>query len=544
MPLPEPKTPWPPPQLNTPVQDQRRWSAWWSGDPDKLTDVYYGQAYPTREDSFERAPMGRGITGPRQRWFWGQPTPDGEQRSKLHVPVPAEIARVSADICYANPPTITVDDKALQPVVDELLGEQAHTLLHESAESGAALGHQWLRVGIDRAVEPDGPIISQIDADAAFPSFRYGRVAEVLFVSEWDIDGAIWRHLELHSAGLIEHGVYRGDPHNIGTRMDVRELQATAHLAPHLVELLDGRRGIVTGLQRIACVGISNQRTIAWRNNPAAKDWGRPDIAGVEQMFDAIDDTWTSWMRDLRHGRSRIHIPNTYLRSAGPGRGAVADIDRELYVGLQVPPGEKGMELTATQFAIRWQEHQQTFLALLERAYGGSGYSPQTFGLNETTALTAAESNQRAVRTGWTRSGKLRRQKMGIIRLTRLTMEMQGVHFGGPVQNASKLGVQVRFPETVTETQAARAQAAQLYQAARAMSIETLVKLAQPDLDETAHQQEVDRIKAEDAAAMPPSPLDEFADAEDSGGSGEGPDDGDGPPRSGRPDGPPSGGRP
>jgi hypothetical protein len=134
-----------------------------------------------------------GIAGrPSQDSSGGNPRTDvGQQRTKLHVPTAADIAAVSADLLFGQPPSITVeDDQATQDRIDELIGEEVQTKLHEAAEVGAALGHSYLRVGWDLEIDPDGPLVSVVDADAAYPTYAYGRLIEVTFVREWNIGSA------------------------------------------------------------------------------------------------------------------------------------------------------------------------------------------------------------------------------------------------------------------------------------------------------------------------------------------------------------------
>lgn len=40
---------------------------------------------------------------------------------------------------------------------------------------------------------------------------------------------------------------------------------------------------------------------------------GRSDYKGVEPMLNAFDETWSSWMRDLKVGRARIFVPEAMI---------------------------------------------------------------------------------------------------------------------------------------------------------------------------------------------------------------------------------------
>lgn len=496
--MPDPNTAWPPKPMERVYRDVSRWSAWWQGDPDALSRVYGG--YSTTEQSFSSQSWSAkgGLAGFWQRWFWGAPPKPGEQRAKLHVPVASEIAQVSADLIFGQPPTVTVkDDDVTQARLDEMIGDRGAIQLYEAAETAAALGHVYLRVGWDKDVDPTGPLLSVVDADAAYPVYSYGKLREVTFVREWVDGSAVLRHMELHQPGMIWHAAFLGDADNIG-----RPVPLSAH--PHTADIADQDMiadpdmpgsGIETGLDRLDVIGVANQRTKTWRHLPAARDLGVPDISGVEQVLDALDDAWSSWMRDIRHGRSRIHVPMHMMNNRGLGAGASFDLDKELYVGLESPP-DGPLQLEVTQFNIRHQEHAATCLALLERIVGGAGYSLQTFGLDTSrTTQTATESWARQNRTQNTRNGKLRHWDRAIRDLSYVLLAVDAVQFGG--HGSPELDVTVQFADTVSDAQLTRAQTATMLRSAEAASTRTLVELVHNDWDAEQVEAEVDAIHTE-----------------------------------------------
>lgn len=508
MPLPQPGTEWPPRGFDCVERDLSRWSAWWSGDPDELTKAYGGYA-GTVERSF--AQREGGLIPSIARFFWGQPTQATEQRTKLHIPLASEIAGVSADLLFGQPPTISIKDAQKgDPTaarLSELMGEETATQLHEAAEACAALGHVYMRVGWDREVDDKNPLVSVVDADAAYPLYRYGRLVEVTFVREWEMAGSVLRHLELHEKGYIWHAAYLGDMKNLGR---VVPLDAHAETADAIVQgmVSDDRRdgsAIPTGIDMLDVVGVANARSRTWRHLPNVRDLGRPDIAGSESELDALDDVWSSWMRDIRHGRSRIHLPNHMLDSMGRGKGGVADLDRELYVGLESPPdGSSPLGIEVSQFKIRWQEHRETTLSLLERIVGGCGYSPQTFGLDSDGTLTATEAWSRQTRTQNTRNGKIRRWRPEIIRLSRVMLAVDRAQFGG--KGNPDADIQVGFADTVSESTLSRAQTANTLRAADAASTRTLVEMVHNDWETEQVDKEVAAIMREQSTFAPAPP--------------------------------------
>jgi hypothetical protein len=504
MPLPDAGTVWPPTPLRRVHEDLTRWSAWWGGDTEALSLAYGGEGH-TREHSFRHAGLVRTI----HRWFWGQPPRPGEQRAKLHVPLAAEIAQVSADLIFGQPPTITIEGDgavATQERIDELLGDRSGNQLHEAAEACSALGHTYLRVGWDREVDDEGPLLSTVDADAAFPVYSYDRLREVTFVREWWDAGSVLRHMECHQRGIIWHAAYLGDLNNLGRVVPLSAYPQTADLADQaMIADPDGNgSGIETGLEGLDVVGVKNARSRTWRHLPAARDLGRADISGQEAVLDALDDCWTSWMRDIRHGRSRLHVPMHMLETRGLGKGADFDLDRELYVGLTSPP-DGPLSLEATQFAIRFEEHAETARGLIERIVGGAGYSLQTFGLDPSTSTqTATESWARQIRTQNLRNGKLRHWSRAMADLTKILLEVDNAQFNG--RNNPSLKVRVQFADTISESQIVRAQTAAMLRTAEAASTKTLVELVHNDWTTEEVDAEVALIQGEKAANTLPDP--------------------------------------
>ncbi len=470
----------------------------------------------------------QGVIPALSKFFWGERSRPGEDKPKLHVPVASEIAQVSADLVFGQPPTVLVGnaeaDAATQQRIDTLLSDRAATQLHEGAEACSALGHSYLRVGWDRDIDPDGPLLSVVDADAAFPVYSYGYLREVMFVREWDDAGTVLRHFELHERGVIWHAAYLGDHRNLGRMVPLDAHPETSDVVGEGMFSDDQRgSGVETGIDMLDVVGVANQRSKVWRHLPAARDLGAPDISGVEGALDALDQTWNSWLRDIRLGQARIHVPEHMLDNKGLGRGAEFDLNRELYVGLVCPP-DGPLQLEMTQFKIRFEEHAATATALLERIVGGAGYSLQTFGLDPSSSTqTATESWARQNRTQNTRNGKLRHWNRGVLDLTKILLAVDNAQFGA--SNNLDADITVQFADTVSDSQLTRAQTAQMLRAAEAASTRTLVELVHNDWDGDQIAEEVALIEGEIEAVEPVAGDGQVTpdDGTDPGGSVPGP---------------------
>lgn len=517
MPLPETGTglEWPPASHQQALSDMQVNDAWYAGDIDAL-ETLYATSRLIRKSS---------IWGQVQRRFYGTPVP-GQQAQrpvKLHLPIPAEIARISSQILYGEMPKIAFEDldqdgdtdsgedlpetvrHAMNTRLIDILDDSVHAALLEGGELGAALGGNYLRVTWDQSVVPDKPFITAVAADAAIADFRYRRLTGVTFWSDLEpLNGTpgTFRLLERHDPGRIEYGLYHAMTNGqLGTRIPLTEHPYTAPLA----DIVDGDSGVLTGSTLLTAVYIPNVKPQRMRRkDPVASNYGRSDYEGVEDLFDAFDETYTAWMRDIRLGKSRIFASPDIVDTGTPGQGASFDADKEVFVPVKKGPGALGSPaagstnganyVQAQQFTIRWQEHQSTAQAILEQIFIAAGYAPATFGLDSghTRTVTATEVQAREKLTMLTRGAKLLYAKPEIQRLIGALMDVDQHVFNGPGRD----GVlpEVQFPDAAAPSIDALAQTLQLLRAAEAASTETLVQMLNPDWEPDQVAAEVARI--------------------------------------------------
>ncbi|MFJ4286414.1 phage portal protein [Paenarthrobacter nicotinovorans] len=509
MALPSTNQAWPPAQLSRTLPQMGVWSAWFAGDSDMLAGVY-GSANGSNQEFFAsdhggfKATVGRAI----QRWFWGERSP--ERRVKLHIPIAAELCQASADLLFADSITLKVHDKTTQDRLDVLCDDDLHTELAESAELAAALGGVYVKIAWDTSVNPDAPFITHVDADQAIPEFAYGRLRAVTFWQVVARDGKrVYRHLERHETdangvGIILHGLYEGEENKLGTPRPLTEQPATAPLA----ELVDAFGSISSESENLCVVYVPNQTpNRTWRTDPNGRNLGRSDLDGIEPLMDALDETYTSWQRDIRLGKSRIMIAKSLLENAGPGRGQTFNADQEAYSSVNMLGGEQPKItdlITEVQFKIRVEEHRATASDLVLNILRMAGYSAETFGLYEGggTVQTATEVEAKQQRSLLTRDRKIRIWRPAIARIIEKLLAVDQAIFNTPVTVQAP---EVLFPDGVQESQLSIAQTAQALRNADAASDETLVGMVHPDWEDSQVQIEVGKIVAQRKAAQPPA---------------------------------------
>ncbi|MFE9906420.1 phage portal protein [Streptomyces achromogenes] len=495
MPLPTSDLPWPPPYLAPALDAMHTWDTWWSGDPDRLEQLYGGRNGGAPDP--KRLQYAGGVVGRIARWWWGTPIAPGERRTKIHVPIAGDLCGGSADLLFSEPPTFTVDDETTQARLDTLADDGLLATLQTAAEVGAALGGVYLRPVYDTDIA-DRPWIDAVHADRGIPEFRWGRLAAVTF---WRVvgeeDGQVWRHLERHEPGVILHGLYQGTRDRLGRPVPLEDNPATAGFAGAVTE----EGAIPTGYGGLDVAYVPNQSSRRWRGAPRLQDLGRSDLDGVEPLMDSLDETYSSWMRDIRLGKGRIVVPNAYLQSNGAGRGASWNPDQEAYAGLNMlaRPDASG-QLTVAQFAIRVQEHRETAEDLVNQILRSAGYSGQTFGIGGDVAVTATEVTARERRSMTTRGRKVLRWRPALAHVIEALLAVDQTVFGTGVTPQRPT---VEFADSVQEDPLSLANTADVLRRAQAASTDTLVRMVHPEWDDTQVAAEVERIRMENGTAVP-----------------------------------------
>lgn len=507
MPLPLPNTAWPPAPWDTAYRAYAENEAWYLGDTAALEAIYRREEQGRADYTRRGQPMRGGLVGAAARMFWGRAVPADENRTRLHIPAPADLATLSSDLIFAEPPEVTLSgEKATTPATaQERLdlianSDEAHSTYNTMGELKAALGATAIVSTWDLDVA-DHVWLEVSAADVIIPEFRKGRLIACTMWTEYRDGSKFWRHLERHEVGAIEHALYKGTETNIGQRINLAERPETAHLAA----IVDGDSRILTGIDRLTVSYNPNMPTRAWRKWGELAHTGRSDYAGLHPLFDALDETWSSWMRDLKQGAGKILAPEAALDFGGRGKGGTLDLGREVFVGLNTPGDPTNMALDQVQFEIRVEEHERTSYALYREILRAAGYSQSAWGdYGEGSGQTATEIEDRDKASERTRDKKILYDKRAIGQQSSVALELDGILFPGKGGGRFDLPV-VTFPDVSQEDPEKLARTLSLLDAASAISTEQKVRRANPDWDDAQVTEEVAKIRADHGTAPDPA---------------------------------------
>lgn len=457
---------WPPEEWRELYNQFEIHSAWYSSDPNRLLQMMQA---PVSASKAAQAQQGR----------------------ICHVPLAADIARVSSALLFSEEPHIAFEDEDAQRRFEEIYSRSnIPSRLLEAAEICAALGGVFLKVNWDQSLA-DYPILSVAHPDNALPAFRFGLLQEVTFhkIVRQD-EGGTWRLLEHHAPGEIRIELYRGTPSSLGTQAELGAIPETTGLAP----------GISTGIPRLLAVYVPNiLPNRQFRSLPV----GQPDIQGCESLLASLDEVVTSLLWDVLLGQGRLVGPAEVFRRTDRGE-PVFDLHRRCYMGLDIPGAANastGQLLDVVQFEIRTQQHIETALYYAEQVVNAAGYSPQTFGLKiEGRAESGTALTMRERKTFVTAAKKASYWAPALAEIFETLLMVDAVHLRSGVSPSRP---HVEIQDSVRPDIRELAQTAELLARAQAASVETRVRLIHPDWPEDMVAAEVQRVMDEQGLFVP-----------------------------------------
>jgi len=488
--------------------------AWWSSDMATIQKIYSGKTMATH--IHQGRPHRGGVVGNLSKMFWGQEVNADENRPRLHLPLPADVAQKSASLMFGELPTIELDgdNKGSQERLDLIMrSDESHSEMLKSGEYASALGGAYLAPAWDTDVA-DHVFPRAYRADVALPVFRHGRLASVKLWTEYTQDDgrAVYRLIEEHDNGLIRFTLHAGGLNNLGRSVPITELTETAHLAKlrspvdYLALSTDNEHtiSVATGIPEMAVAYYPNMMPNPdWEQFGALASVGRSDFLGLEPVFDKTDQLWSSLFRDVENGGGRIIVPNSYLDQGAPGTKATFDPDRSFYSGIEAL-GKSGDSLSsqmlASQFEIRDDVHLNVIDALERRVLRSLGLSPKEFGKTDPNGgdKTATEVTDDRSESEATRKMKSIYVRPALAKAARVALAIDGVVFPG--KGGGEFGTpSVVFSKLSKEDPQKRAQTLQLLDAARSIAIEDRVRyrLEGSGVDEQEILDQIARAKEE-----------------------------------------------
>lgn len=426
-------------------------------------------------------------------------------KCKIHVPIAADIAATAADLLFGEEPRMTCfhqpgDDAELptQKRLDELINRNhIYSLLSEAAESAAAMGNVYLKLSWRDNIRY--PVLTITQADNAVPEYTLGVLDCIHFFSVLRHDSSKDEYIrvyECYEPGRITMAVYKGNGDELGTDLGDKALESLGYA-----------RTINAPVKDMLAVHIPNMRP-----NRIDRDsmLGRSDIAGLRGLCDSLDETFSSWMRDIRLAKARLIVPAEFMRKRpnfdeadGSGKYVYEfDEDVETYVAMDMDPDHPGNAITPSQFAIRSQEHAQTCAELIRQIVSLAGYAPQTFGMDINGSAQSGTALHIREKKSYNTLGKKQNYwKSTLESILTALVHLDAALFPEEASDAYDT-VTVSFADNTANDLTAMSAAVEMINRAEAASTATKVQMLHPDWNQKQLDEEVQRIRLEQGTAV------------------------------------------
>ena len=203
------------------------------------------------------------------------------------------------------------------------------------------------------------PIVELYKPQNYTPRYKRGRLFELVFHNDYEKNKTEYRLDEIYGKGYITYELYQINKDGSEILVPLTDLEETAEL-----------------------------KDVSWKEKTilgGEKTNDKCDYDGLISEFDALDETWSQLMDEIRLGRSEVYVPEMLLTNKTFNKF------RKNYAELGNDERENGKnEITHIQPNIRTDEYAKAIREIIHNCLVAVGLSPFTVGIQDSIGANAS----------------------------------------------------------------------------------------------------------------------------------------------------------
>lgn len=318
--------------------------------------------------------------------FWAASPSDGLNIRKIHSGLPAIIVERLSDIIIADLEGIDLQRQELNDLWKEISKDNKfNKLVGESIIDTLIAGDGAFKVSIDTDITPY-PIVEFYSGENVDYTCKRGRVQEVIFYTNYQVENKSYRLQETYGKGYINYNLFSEDGKEVplNTIPDTAALQNITFAYPFIMAT-----------------------PMMFFKSPKFSGRGKSIFDSKNDPFDALDETISQWTDAIRDGRVKQYIPE-YLLPKNPETGEVlkpnAFDNKYIATGSSLAEDAKS-EISIQQPEINYEAYVNTYASNLDMCLQGI-ISPATLGIDLKKTDNAEAQREKEKTTLYTR-GKI-----------------------------------------------------------------------------------------------------------------------------------------
>lgn len=321
---------------------------WFLGKEDLLSDFYN-----TQRSNYI-------MYDPREAYYYRQ---TGNDIRKVHSGLPSLISysklrllnngEIISSVLRKN----ETDDTAKTQILKDVLDDNNFNEIMKQSILTESWGKKFAwKINYDPTVT-SYPILTMYNPLEYTSEYKYGRLQSITFINK--LECGKYELDEEYGKGYINYYLFQIKSDGTKIPCELSELDDTI------------------GLENVT---LANNMILA-----GEKISSKSDYDGIVSEFDALDETWSQLMDEIRLGRSEIYVPENLLTKK------TFDKFRKNYPVLAPDMKENGKnEITHIQPDIRSDEYSNTISVLVNNILVNVGLSPFTIGIDDSVGANSS----------------------------------------------------------------------------------------------------------------------------------------------------------